>query len=238
MAPLTLTLTISSLGAPDLHVDVPAGASVSDVAAAVAKATLFPLDRLRLIHASTSLPLIGTTGPAPVADGDTLLAVAVPRAPPPSALGRVVTGPSAGTRRRGGDVGGGGGDGGDDDDDDDNHLIRVRLDPATRPLAAHAGRALLRAGAPEAFVAVLLHPRALRFLAWLGVWAAGAKFASALGCGPPYLVLSLPLAIYCNLGRRRPGEASGYAIFNRGFRELPGTLNARGMDEALRRGQM
>ena len=229
-----ITLTITSLGAPDVRVTVPAGVSIPDLAAAVAEATRFPLDRLRLVHSTTSLPLLGE-GVAPVADGDTLLAVAVPRAPPPPPAAKLVTGPSAGVARRW--PGAAAAAAAAEEEDEDAHLFRVRLDPAARPLAARAARALLAAGAPEAFIAVLLHPRTLRALAWLGVWAAGAKAASLAGVGPIYLVASIPVAIIFNLGRRRPGEASGYAIFN-GFRELPGQLNARGMDDGLRRGQM
>lgn len=225
------TLTISSLGAPDVQVTVPDSDTTLDaLVQAVALATGFPPDRLRLIHASTSTPLtadgaVGAPTP-PVADGDTLLAVALPRAPQPTT--KVVLGPSARVRRPGEE---------EDEDEEDEHLFRVRL-PTTRPWAASAGRALLDAGAPEAFVAILLHQRTLRALQYVGLWAAGAKVASLVSpeLGSLYLILSLPVLIYCNLGRRRPGEASGYALFNEGYRELPGTLNAGRLDEAIRRG--
>ncbi|KAG7030195.1 hypothetical protein SDJN02_08542 [Cucurbita argyrosperma subsp. argyrosperma] len=43
--------------------------------------------------------------------------------------------------------------------------------------------------------------------------------------------------ILLNLGHRRSGEMSAYSIFNEGFRELPGTLNADRLDRDVRLGQ-
>ena len=40
-----------------------------------------------------------------------------------------------------------------------------------------------------------------------------------------------------NLGTRRTGELSAYSVFNEGFREIPGTLNAVALDEQMRQGQ-
>ena len=52
-----------------------------------------------------------------------------------------------------------------------------------------------------------------------------------------YVLTSLLVVIYSNLGRRRAGEASAYSIFN-GGRELPGALNAAAIDDQMRHGQM
>jgi hypothetical protein len=131
----------------------------------------------------------------------------------------------------------GGGGGGGDEDDDDAHLFRVRLDPGARPVAAAAARALLAAGLPEGLVAVLTHPSVVRALGWALAWALGAKAAARAGVGGPYICCSMIFAIYRNLGRRRPGEASAYSVFN-GFRELLGTYNAGAVDAGLRRGQL
>ena len=56
--------------------------------------------------------------------------------------------------------------------------------------------------------------------------------------GPVYIIVSAAALIFLNLGRRKAGEASAYSIFNAGFRELPGQLNAAAMDGQLRRGQL
>lgn len=225
-----VTITISSLGAPDVSLALGDGTSGPALAAAVATATRFPANRLRLVRAATSAPLdLTCAAPLALADGETLFAVVVPRAPQAPAHLRgnaaATAGPSSAHNN------------GDEDEDEDAHLFRVRL-AGRSPAVAAAARALLRLGAPEALVAVALHPRSLRAGAWLLAWCAGAKAASLAGLGPLFLVLSIPAAIFCNLGRRRPGEASGYALFNAGFRELPGTLNGRGVDDSLRRGQM
>ena len=53
-----------------------------------------------------------------------------------------------------------------------------------------------------------------------------------------YILASAVALIFMNLGRRKAGEASAYSVFNAGFRELPGQLNAAAMDEQLRRGQL
>jgi hypothetical protein len=55
--------------------------------------------------------------------------------------------------------------------------------------------------------------------------------------GPLYVLATLLVLIFWNLGTRKPGEASAYSVFN-GFRELPGQLNANRLDEQIRRGQM
>ncbi len=71
----------------------------------------------------------------------------------------------------------------------------------------------------------------------LVVWAVGAKFFASVGFGALYVLASMVLLIFCNLGQRKAGEASAYSIFNN-FRELPGQLNAGVLDGQIRRGQM
>ena len=55
--------------------------------------------------------------------------------------------------------------------------------------------------------------------------------------GALYVLATLMLLIFMNLGTRKPGEASAYSVFNN-FRELPGQLNANRLDDQIRRGQM
>jgi Uncharacterized conserved domain (SAYSvFN) len=55
--------------------------------------------------------------------------------------------------------------------------------------------------------------------------------------GPIYILGTMFAAIFLNLGKREPGQASAYTIFNN-FRELPGQLNADALDQQLRTGQV
>ncbi|CAI6005261.1 unnamed protein product [Closterium sp. NIES-65] len=55
--------------------------------------------------------------------------------------------------------------------------------------------------------------------------------------GPLFILGTCFALIFFNLGTRQQGEASAYSIFNEGFQELPGTLNAQRLDEHIRAGQ-
>ena len=89
---------------------------------------------------------------------------------------------------------------------------------------------------PEWAFMILL---AVPLKAWLiGVaWIVGAPVAKMLHLGPVYILGTLILLIFMNLGTRQAGEASAYSIFNN-FQELPGQLNANSLDDQMRRGQM
>lgn len=56
------------------------------------------------------------------------------------------------------------------------------------------------------------------------MWILGGPFAAAHGFGAVYVGISFVLLMCMNLGRRKPGEASAYSIFNNDFRRLPGLL--------------
>ena len=69
------------------------------------------------------------------------------------------------------------------------------------------------------------------------LWFLLGRVASALDMGPVYLLLSIVLFIFTNLGRRREGEASAYSIFN-DFQTLPGQLTADQLDRQMVRGHI
>ena len=69
------------------------------------------------------------------------------------------------------------------------------------------------------------------------VFLALAPLANWLGIGPVYLLTAIIILIFSNLGTRKPGEASAYSLFNRGFRALPGQLTADEVDRQVRTGQ-
>ena len=80
---------------------------------------------------------------------------------------------------------------------------------------------------------------AVRLQTWLisFAWLASIPIAHHFSVGPVYILSTLILVIFLNLGSRQQGEASAYSIFNN-FQELPGQLNAGRLDDQLRRGQM
>eukprot|EP00897_Mesotaenium_endlicherianum_P000027 jgi/Mesen1/10024/ME000073S09305 len=55
--------------------------------------------------------------------------------------------------------------------------------------------------------------------------------------GPVYVIGTCFAIIFFNLGKKQEGDESAYSIFNEGFRELPGTLNADRIDRDIRAGQ-
>jgi len=67
-------------------------------------------------------------------------------------------------------------------------------------------------------------------MAWLfTVYSVPIEFAAA------FVSVSLILFIFMNLGgKRKKGELSAYSVFNKGFHQLPGTLDARDIDAQLR----
>lgn len=70
------------------------------------------------------------------------------------------------------------------------------------------------------------------------LWFVMAPIAHKWDLGPLYILGTGFCIIFLNLGRRKPGEASAYSIFNEDFRELPGTLNADRIDRDVRTGQV
>ncbi|KAH7276787.1 hypothetical protein KP509_39G021600, partial [Ceratopteris richardii] len=64
-----------------------------------------------------------------------------------------------------------------------------------------------------------------------------APLAYKWDIGPLYILATAFAVIFFNLGRRQEGEVSAYSIFNEGFQELPGTLNAERLDRDIRAGQ-
>ena len=89
---------------------------------------------------------------------------------------------------------------------------------------------------PESALMVVFAVRLQTWLIFI-TWLASIPIAHALSIGPLYILGTLILVIFRNLGNRQPGEASAYSIFNN-FQELPGQLNAGHLDDQLRQGQM
>ena len=98
------------------------------------------------------------------------------------------------------------------------------LDLSYCPRLSDAALSVIFALTPEGYAMVVL-------------WFLLGRVASALDMGPVYLLLSIVLFIFTNLGRRREGEASAYSIFNN-FQTLPGQLTADQLDRQMVRGHI
>eukprot|EP01038_Epipyxis_sp_PR26KG_P007632 gene7632-10390_t len=52
--------------------------------------------------------------------------------------------------------------------------------------------------------------------------------------GSIWIIISLFLLLFNNLGTKKEGELSAYSVFNKGFKQLLGTLNADQFDKEIR----
>lgn len=79
-------------------------------------------------------------------------------------------------------------------------------------------------------------PATVSALTWtkVTVWATGWALMTYAGFGSLWILLSMIASIFMNLGTRKKGEMSAYSVFNKGFRELLGTLNADQFDNEIR----
>ena len=172
------------------------------------------------------------------ADGAVVLALPAPRLPPERVRRRnVATAAGGEAAARGHNGEGGGGIENDSDSDDDQDAPLLYRPPANKLARRLAEGARRRGLLPESVLAVLVRiPR--NFWLFLLLWPLGAKVSSLYSLGPLFILLSIVVAIFCNLGERKPGEASAYSVFNEGFRSLLGEFRAEAIDDGLRRGNL
>jgi hypothetical protein len=52
--------------------------------------------------------------------------------------------------------------------------------------------------------------------------------------GALYIMISIIIAIFMNLGERKKGELSAYSVFNKGFYRLPGQLRPEDFEREIR----
>lgn len=72
--------------------------------------------------------------------------------------------------------------------------------------------------------------------AWMyfSLWVAAWILFIYLDFGSLWIILSLMLSMFFNLGTRKAGELSAYSVFNKDFKKLLGTLDARDIDNEIR----
>lgn len=76
--------------------------------------------------------------------------------------------------------------------------------------------------------------QSLIFCFKLFLWLVGWYCSNYLEFGSMYIILSMFLAIFLNLGSRKAGEMSAYSVFNDGFQQLLGTMTAEQFDNEIR----
>lgn len=74
-------------------------------------------------------------------------------------------------------------------------------------------------------------------LAIMICWIAGYCTFLLVDFASLYIILSLFVAIFLNLGERQAGEMSAYSVFNKGFVNLQGTLRGEDLDREIRHQQ-
>lgn len=71
---------------------------------------------------------------------------------------------------------------------------------------------------------------------YVGFWSIGSRIAWRYDLGPIYILGTVLVCMFMNLGKRKEGELSAYSIFNEGAERLPGDGLGEQMDAQLRRG--
>ena len=173
----------------------------------------------------------------PFRDGAVVLALPVPKPPPERVRRRRVEG-GEGAEARGNNNGEGDDTGHDSEKEEEEEEDPFRYRPPSNRLARFLTESIRTRGLlPDPLLAVLVRIPT-KFYLFLTLWPLGAKLASRFSLGPPFILLSIVVAIFSNLGKRKPGEASAYSVFNEGFRSLLGELRAEAIDDGLRRGNL
>lgn len=209
-------VSVQLVGRIRRKITVPDSCSVADLRRLIAAEFQISCDRLRLVTGGATLADCDTQ-PA-LADGDSILAFATPRLPSKYSNGVV-----RGT-----------GDYLDAEAEDERFRLRVGATRAERLLAGFLQQQMRL---PDVVLQQLFRiPLSviIAFVLWMMLLPLAAWFYLA----PPFILLTMIVVIFTNLGTRQPGEQSAYSVFNEGIRALPGQLDADAIDDQMRRGQM
>lgn len=69
---------------------------------------------------------------------------------------------------------------------------------------------------------------------FLAMWLTGFILCNLHDCGSIWIILSLFLVIFRNLGTREKGELSAYSVFNEGCQRLLGTMTSEQFEREIR----
>ncbi|KAI5074344.1 hypothetical protein GOP47_0010305 [Adiantum capillus-veneris] len=179
----------------------------------ISKETSLPIERLKLVYKGKTLldKYKDDSTSVKLTDGDCIVGVVAPKAPPKHVQNR---------------------DGFEDDDE-----LRFRAPESASRFQMWVIQFLQKRLKLPDLVLILLFSVSLRGWIMLLGWFSMAPVAYKWDLGPLYILATAFAVIFFNLGKRQEGDASAYSIFNEGFRELPGTLNAERLDRDIRAGQ-
>ncbi|GLU05439.1 hypothetical protein SLE2022_225400 [Rubroshorea leprosula] len=204
-------ITLKTIGpARPSRLRVPSPIKVLDLRRLISGKNHLPVDNLKLILRGKVLHdnEDGDDAYIRLNDGDSLI-VAVKPKPPPAGF----------------DV---------DDDDED---LRFQLPQSTSRWKKKLYSVLRNKLKLPDILLMAVFSFSLKVWALIVLWFMLAPIAHKWDLGPLYILGTGFCIIFLNLGKRQPGDDSAYSIFNEGFRELPGTLNADRLDRDIRAGQ-
>ncbi|KAJ1400848.1 hypothetical protein B484DRAFT_458098 [Ochromonadaceae sp. CCMP2298] len=73
---------------------------------------------------------------------------------------------------------------------------------------------------------------------YIGLWLAVLALFAYLEFASLWVLFSMICSIFLNLGTKKAGELSAYSVFNKGFKQLLGTMNADQFDNEIRHNPM
>ena len=122
--------------------------------------------------------------------------------------------------------------------DPDDADMTFRLDPSAGFLTQWLYRVLSeKLRLPDVLLYWIFSIRPITYLLFVG-WMILSPIAARYDLGPIYILGTIFLIMVVNLGVRRPGELSGYSLFNENVQSLPGQLRAEQLDQQIRHGRM
>ncbi|OAY63980.1 uncharacterized protein LOC109728545 [Ananas comosus] len=124
-----------------------------------------------------------------------------------------------------------------EDDDDDDEELKFQIPQTTNWWKRKIFLFLREKLRLPDILLMAIFSISLKVWACIILWFSLAPVAHRWDLGPIYILGTGFLVILLNLGKRQHGDLSAYSIFNEGFRELPGTLNAERIDRDIRAGQ-
>lgn len=210
------TITVKVPGAARKKLlSLPDSLSLEELKEAVKRATAQPLDQIKLVLNGKALQEDKSGGEKKLhlADGDTLISLVAPKAPPSHISSR------------------------DGEVEDDEEELRLKLPEGASSLQCAIGDFLKKKLKFPDYLLMVFFWLKLRTWALIFLWILMAPIVQQWELGPIYILFTCFALIFFNLGRREAGEASAYSIFNENFQELPGTLNADRLDQDIRAGQ-
>lgn len=207
-------ITLKTIGpnAPS-RLFVPSSITVYDLRQLIAQNRNCPTENSKLIWRGNVLHDCKDGDPVTIQlkNGDSLLIAAKPK-PPPKHMK----------------------DGTDDEEDDD---LRFQLPQSTSRWKRKLFSVLRHKLKVPDILLMAIFSLSLKMWIIIVIWFILAPVAHRYQLGPLYILGTGFAIIFYNLGKRQPGDVSAYSIFNEGFRELPGTLNADRLDRDIRAGQ-